>query len=217
MPDDFGLPKGPNGDFWFGADQSGRDVFVRVLYGARTSLLVASSPPASPSSIGVVLGLIAGYFRGCTDTLISRAHRHHPRAAAAPLRDRHRRGLRHDEGRLPRRADRARARARHLRHRALHLALHRAHRPRQHALDPREGVRRGEPLARRRATSGSCSARCCRTSIAPIIVYTTLLIPSNILFEAALSFLGARRAADHAVLGQMLVGRSRRSSTSPGG
>ncbi|MBA3432125.1 MAG: ABC transporter permease, partial [Actinobacteria bacterium] len=37
MTDDFGLPKGPNSEFWFGADRVGRDLFVRVLYGARTS------------------------------------------------------------------------------------------------------------------------------------------------------------------------------------
>src|SRR5919108_6582482 len=41
MTDEFGLPKGPNGDFFFGADRPGRDVFVRVIYGARTALLVA--------------------------------------------------------------------------------------------------------------------------------------------------------------------------------
>ena len=42
MTDDFGIPKGPNSRFWFGADGSGRDLFVRVLYGARTSLLVGA-------------------------------------------------------------------------------------------------------------------------------------------------------------------------------
>ena len=41
MTDEFGLPKGPTGQFWFGADENGRDLFVRVVYGARTSLLVA--------------------------------------------------------------------------------------------------------------------------------------------------------------------------------
>ena len=41
MTDAFGLPYGPNKDFVMGADQAGRDVFVRVIYGARTSLLVA--------------------------------------------------------------------------------------------------------------------------------------------------------------------------------
>src|SRR6266542_1592948 len=38
---DLGLPKGPNGTFWFGADQVGRDVFLRTIYGIRTSLVIA--------------------------------------------------------------------------------------------------------------------------------------------------------------------------------
>lgn len=72
MLDEFGLPKGPNGDFWFGADRSGRDLFVRVLYGARTSLTVALFATLIAVSIGVTLGISAGYFRGWVDTLISR-------------------------------------------------------------------------------------------------------------------------------------------------
>src|SRR6266542_2525824 len=38
---DLGLPKGPNGTFWFGADQVGRDVFLRTIYGIRTSRVIA--------------------------------------------------------------------------------------------------------------------------------------------------------------------------------
>ena len=41
MTNEFGLPKGPNSQFWFGADRNGRDVFVRTIYGLRTSLVVA--------------------------------------------------------------------------------------------------------------------------------------------------------------------------------
>ena len=47
--DDFGLPKGPSKAFWFGADSAGRDLFVRTLYGARTSSSLPSSPPESSS------------------------------------------------------------------------------------------------------------------------------------------------------------------------
>jgi peptide/nickel transport system permease protein len=72
MTDEFGLPKGPNSDFWFGGDSVGRDVFVRVLYGARTSLLVALVSTLVAVFIGVTFGLLAGYFRGPLDTLISR-------------------------------------------------------------------------------------------------------------------------------------------------
>ena len=72
MTDEFGLPKGPNSDFWFGADSVGRDAFVRVLYGARTSLLVAFVATGIAVGIGVTLGMIAGYFRGAVDTVIAR-------------------------------------------------------------------------------------------------------------------------------------------------
>ena len=72
MTDEFGLPKGPNGDFIFGADENGRDLFVRVVYGARTSLLVAIVATGFAVVIGVTLGILAGYFGGIVDTVISR-------------------------------------------------------------------------------------------------------------------------------------------------
>ena len=72
MTDEFGLPKGPNRDFLFGADRAGRDTFVRVIYGARTSLLVAVVATGFAVVVGVTLGVIAGYFGGKIDTLISR-------------------------------------------------------------------------------------------------------------------------------------------------
>lgn len=72
MLNEFGLPKGPNGQFWFGADRVGRDLFVRVIYGIRTSLIIALFATSIAVTIGVVLGMIAGYFRGVVDTAISR-------------------------------------------------------------------------------------------------------------------------------------------------
>jgi len=72
MTDDFGLPKGPNGSFWFGADASGRDVLVRIAYGTRVSLIVGVVATSVAVVIGVTLGLIAGYRGGILDTLISR-------------------------------------------------------------------------------------------------------------------------------------------------
>ncbi|HXF37420.1 MAG TPA: ABC transporter permease [Actinomycetota bacterium] len=71
--DEFGLPKGPNAQYWFGADTAGRDLFVRVLYGARTSLFVAIVATGISVGIGVLAGLAAGFYRGKIDTLISRA------------------------------------------------------------------------------------------------------------------------------------------------
>jgi peptide/nickel transport system permease protein len=70
---DIGIPKGPSKAFWFGADTVGRDVFVRTIYGTRTSLLVAVFATGISLVIGVTLGIIAGYKGGWTDTLISRA------------------------------------------------------------------------------------------------------------------------------------------------
>jgi peptide/nickel transport system permease protein len=72
MLNEFGLPKGPNAQFWFGADRVGRDLFVRVIYGIRTSLIIALFATAIAVAIGVVLGMVAGYFRGWIDTAISR-------------------------------------------------------------------------------------------------------------------------------------------------
>ena len=73
MRTELGLPKGPMSGFWFGADQVGRDLFVRVLYGARTSLIVAVVGTTIATTIGVVVGMIAGFYRGRLDTVISRS------------------------------------------------------------------------------------------------------------------------------------------------
>ena len=67
-----GVPVGPNSEFWFGADTAGRDMFVRVIYGTRTSLAVAFLATGISLIIGVTMGLIAGFYRGKLDTFISR-------------------------------------------------------------------------------------------------------------------------------------------------
>ena len=72
--DVYGIPKGPSLHplFLFGADSVGEDVFSRVLYGARVSLEVALIATMIAVFVGVVAGMIAGYYRGVVDTLISR-------------------------------------------------------------------------------------------------------------------------------------------------
>jgi peptide/nickel transport system permease protein len=70
--DSFGTPTGPSADNLFGVDTLGRDVFSRVLYGARVSLTVAVVATALGVTIGVVAGMTAGFFRGSIDMLISR-------------------------------------------------------------------------------------------------------------------------------------------------
>lgn len=68
----FGNPRGPNSEFWWGADHNGRDVFARVIHGTRTSLVIAVGATIISVFIGVILGIIAGYFGGPVDTFISR-------------------------------------------------------------------------------------------------------------------------------------------------
>ena len=70
--DIFGIPEGPDSHFWFGADNSGRDVFVRTVYGIRVSLIVGVVATAVAVVMGVILGVLAGYFGGWIDTFISR-------------------------------------------------------------------------------------------------------------------------------------------------
>lgn len=67
-----GLPHAPDGTFWFGTDDLGRDVFVRVIYGARISLLVGAASSLSAVTIGVAVGMLAGYLGGIVDTVLSR-------------------------------------------------------------------------------------------------------------------------------------------------
>ena len=67
-----GLPRGPNGTFWLGTDDLGRDILVRIAYGARVSLLVGVIATAITVAIGVVLGLAAGFLGGITDTVLAR-------------------------------------------------------------------------------------------------------------------------------------------------
>lgn len=70
--DAFGTPLGPSSGHLFGVDPLGRDVLARTVYGARVSLLVGVLGTASAVVLGVTVGLIAGYYRGWVDTLLSR-------------------------------------------------------------------------------------------------------------------------------------------------
>lgn len=58
------LAVAPNGDFWFGTDQLGRDIFARVIYGARVSLAIGVVSVILGILIGGLLGMVAGYYRG---------------------------------------------------------------------------------------------------------------------------------------------------------
>ena len=73
-PNDIAGPfaEGPSKAFWLGTDQIGRDVFSRLLYATRISLLVGVMATLISTGIGVLLGLVAGYFGGVADMIIMR-------------------------------------------------------------------------------------------------------------------------------------------------
>ena len=141
---------GPSADHIFGVDQLGRDVFARVLYGARVSLEVAIVATA----LSVVdrrrrSGMIAGFYRGWVDTVHLAPDR---RAARVPDP-----AARRSASRRPARSATAASAGsikpgldgRDLRDRVRELDLHRAHHPRPGAVAAREGVRRRRALAGR--------------------------------------------------------------------
>jgi len=64
--------KPPSAQHWFGTDELGRDVFSRVLHGARVSLPVALAVVAMTGTVGILLGSVAGYAGGLADEIIMR-------------------------------------------------------------------------------------------------------------------------------------------------
>lgn len=67
-----GRPLGPTARFWLGTDLLGRDLFSRLLYGARVSLLVGVVANGAALAIGTVLGGLAGYFKGWAGSVFMR-------------------------------------------------------------------------------------------------------------------------------------------------
>jgi peptide/nickel transport system permease protein len=70
-----GMPIGPtwHSQFFFGADQNGRDIAVRLLYGGRNSLEVGAIATVITMVLAVVVGTVAGYYRGALDGVLSRS------------------------------------------------------------------------------------------------------------------------------------------------
>jgi peptide/nickel transport system permease protein len=201
--DSFGTPTGPSGSHIFGVDQLGRDVFARVLYGARISLLVAIVATALSVSIGVLVGMTAGFYRGWVDSALSRLI---DVLLAFPIL---------------------------LLALGLASACSLGNGCLGGLVKPGIGVVifviafvnwtyigriiRGQVLSIREKeyvdasrALGASNRRIILKEIlpnlvAPIIVYSTLVIPQNILFEASLSFLGVGIQPPNASWGQMLA------------
>ena len=185
----FGLPKGPNAEFWFGADKVGRDLFVRVMYGARTSLTVAFVATGLATIVGVSLGMLAGFRGGISDTVISRAA---DIVLAMPI-------LLFAIGIATVCSISAEGCLGGLLQPGLSRVIGiiaiftwpnmaRLVRGQVLSLREREFIEASRSLG---ARSGRIMFReLLPNLVAPIVVYATLIIPNNIIFEAALSFLG---------------------------
>lgn len=189
MTNEFGIPNGPNSQFWFGADQAQRDLFVRTLYGARTSLVVALVATGLSVVIGVVLGVMAGFYRGVIDTLVSRAI---DVVMSMPV-------LLFAIGLAAACSITAQGCLGGLVQPGLTLVVFvialfnwtyiaRIVRGQVFSLREREFIEAARSLG---AGNGRIMFKELLPNLAaPIIVYSTLIIPSNVLFEAYLSFLG---------------------------
>ncbi|HEY8820516.1 MAG TPA: ABC transporter permease [Dermatophilaceae bacterium] len=193
---------GVSGSFLFGIEPvNGRDLFSRVVYGSQISLLIASVATLMSVAIGTTMGVIAGYFGGWVDTLISRLMDIFlafpllvfALALAGVIPDQAF-GLSGD---------------------SLKIAviifiigffnwpyIGRIIRGQTLSLREREFVDAARSLGARQPYI--LFKELLPNLLAPILVYSTLLIPSNILFEAALSYLGVGVQPPRATWGGML-------------
>jgi peptide/nickel transport system permease protein len=193
--------------YLMGVDESGRDLLVRIAYGARTSLFIAFAATGLALVIGVILGVISGFFRGKVDTFISRMT---DVVLSLPI-------LLLALGLASACGANAEGCLGGLIKPGLLMVsliiglfswpyISRIIRGQVLSLREKEFVEASRSL-------GSSNWRIMAREIlpnvaAPLIVYTTLIIPANILFEAGLSFLGVGVPDTTPSWGQMLSASS---------
>jgi peptide/nickel transport system permease protein len=200
--DDFGLPQGLSSAHPFGVDTIGRDVFSRVLHGAQVSLLVAFIGTGLSVIIGVILGTIAGFFRGWLDTGISRVLDVMLAFPVLLLGLGLATACSGENGCLGGLIQPGLSVVIFIIVIANSPYVARIIRGQVLSLREKEFVEASRSL-------GASNARIMFREIlpnlvAPIIVYATLFIPANILLEAALSFLGVGVQPPQASWGEML-------------
>jgi len=200
--DSFGSPSGPSAGHLLGVDPLGRDVLSRVIYGARVSLEVAVVSTGIAVVVGVIVGMVAGYYRGRTDTVLSRLMDIQLAfpilllgiglASACSL----------GKGCLGGAIQPGLTVVIFVIALASWPYIGRIIRGQVLSLREREFVEAARSL-------GASDRRIIFREIlpnliAPILVYSTLILPTNILFEAALSFLGVGVQPPAASWGQMI-------------
>ena len=187
-----GIPVGPGKTFLLGTDDLGRDILTRIIYGTRVSLLVGVLATALAVVIGIVIGTLAGYYGGAVDTGLSRFM---DVVLSFPF--------------LLTAISLVAVFQPSLKITIFVIAgftwanIGRIVRGQVLSIREKEYVEAARSL-------GSSDLRIMAVDvvpnlIAPIIVYSTLLIPVNIVFEATLSFLGLGVLPPTATWGNMLA------------
>jgi peptide/nickel transport system permease protein len=204
--DPFGQPTGPSSAHPFGVDELGRDILARVIYGSRISLEVAFISTGIAVLIGTIIGTAAGYFRGWVDSLLARLM---DIALAFPillLAIGLASACSLGKGCLGGLITPGRVTLIVVIAISSWPYIGRIVRGQVLSLREKEFVEASRSIGA--SNTRIMSREILPNLVAPIIVYTSLILPTNILYEAALSFLGVGIQPPTASWGQMIAAAS---------